>query len=401
MAGRVPRRARSRPRARSRRPSPHSPLGSDGRLQDIIQRVSEALVRVAAGDFTVQVDRDFRGDAVDVLACLVNNTIGQLGALVGAGERRAEEDRQRLERLVDQHTQELRESEEHFQMLVAAAPIPVLVVGLGDDIVRFSNERAANLFGTTVEDLVGRRMPALHASEEDRARFREQLEQERRVDALAVPVRTIGGGSFWSLLNARTLASTGESLVMITLTDLAEQKRVEDQLRAIATTDALTGTHTRRHFFDLAEVECGRSSRHERPISVALLDLDHFKRVNERFGHRVGDAALRLVADTVLDKLRRHDLLGRYGGEEFALLLPETSLEGATLVVDRIRQAVAGLEFAHQQAVVPLTISAGVVFRKPDEPLEAALERADAALSVAKDQGRNRVHAVDNPPSPI
>lgn len=349
----------------------------------------------------MQVGRDFRGDPIDVLAFLVNNTIAELGAFVGAGDRRAEEDRQRLERLVDRRTQELRESEENFRTLLAAAPVPVLLVGLEDDLVRFSNERAADLFGTTVEDLVGHRMPALHASEEDRARFREQLDQERRVDALAVPVRTFGGERFWSLLNARTLVSAGEKLVMITLTDLTEQKRVEDQLRVIAMTDALTGTHTRRHFFDLAEVECGRSSRHERPISVALLDLDHFKLVNDRFGHRVGDEALRLVADTVRDKLRSHDLLGRYGGEEFALLLPETSLEGARLVVERIRQAVAALEFTHHQDVVSLTISAGVVFRRPDEALGAALERADAALYAAKDQGRNRVCAVENPPPPV
>ena len=169
----------------------------------------------------------------------------------------------------------------------------------------------------------------------------------------------------------------------------------------IATTDALTGTHTRRHFFDLAEVECGRSSRHQRPISVALLDLDHFKLVNDRFGHHVGDEALRLVAETVRDKLRRHDLLGRYGGEEFALLLPETPLAGATLVVERIRQAVAALAFEHQRSLVTLTISAGVVFRRAEEPLATALERADAALYAAKDQGRNRVCAVDNPPSSV
>ncbi|MBI3399891.1 MAG: diguanylate cyclase [Acidobacteria bacterium] len=372
---------------------------NEARLACAVERLADALVRVAAGDFTVQVDRDFRGDAIDVLAFLVNNTISELSALAGASERRAEEDRQRLERLVDRRTQELRESEENFRTLLAAAPVPVLLVGLDDDLVRFSNERAADLFGTTVEDLVGRRMPALHASEEDRARFRERLEAERRVDALAVPVRTYGGESFWSLLNARTLVSGGEKLVMITLTDLTEQKRVEEQLRVIATTDALTGTHTRRHFFDLAEVECGRSSRHQRPIAVALLDLDHFKLVNDRFGHPVGDEALRLVAETVREKLRRHDLLGRYGGEEFALLLPETSLEGATLVVERIRQAVAALEFAHQGSVIDLTISAGVVFRRPDEPLASALERADAALYAAKDQGRNRVCAIANPPS--
>jgi two-component system, cell cycle response regulator len=366
----------------------------EDRLARTVAHLSDALVRVAAGDFTVQVARDYGGDATDVLAFLVNNTITELGTFVAANERRAEEDRVRLERLVLQRTSELQQSEENFRTLLETAPVPMLLIGLADDRVRFCNERAADLFETTVEDIVGARSPQLHPDAEARRHFREKLESERRVDAAGVEIRTRRGSTFHSLLNARTLVSGGETLVMLTLTDVTEQKRIEDQLRALATTDALTGALTRRHFFDLAELEWARSTRHRHPLCVALIDVDHFKSVNDRFGHGMGDAALRVVAETVRGKLRRHDLLGRYGGDELALLFPETPIEGARQVSNRIRRAVSEIHLTHGAVPVKLTISAGLVARRMDEVLSAACQRADAALYEAKDSGRDRVVGV-------
>ncbi len=361
------------------------------RLSRTVAHLSDALVRVAAGDFTVQLDRDHGGDAIDVLAFLVNNTISELGTLVAANERRAEEDRQRLERIVSQRTIELQQSEDNFRTLLATAPVPILLIGLDDDRVRFCNERAADLFGTTVDDIVGRLTPRLHANNDARRRFRDRLDLDRRIDALAVEIPRGHDSSFWSLLNARTLVSAGETLVMLTLTDVTEQKRVEDQLRALATTDTLTGALTRRHFFDLAELEWTQASRHQHPLCVALLDVDHFKTVNDRYGHGMGDEALRMVGETVRGKLRRQDLLGRYGGDELALLFPETVLDGAKQVSDRIRLAVSQLELTHRGDTIKLTISGGVVAGRQDEVLSVACDRADAALYRAKDSGRDRV----------
>jgi diguanylate cyclase (GGDEF)-like protein len=108
----------------------------------------------------------------------------------------------------------------------------------------------------------------------------------------------------------------------------------------------------------------------------------------------MGDEALRLVAETVRGKLRRHDLLGRYGGDELALLFPETPLAGARQVSERIRRAVADLRLTHGEIPVPVTISAGLVARRADELLAAACQRADAALYKAKESGRNHVTAV-------
>jgi diguanylate cyclase (GGDEF)-like protein len=134
-----------------------------------------------------------------------------------------------------------------------------------------------------------------------------------------------------------------------------------------------------------------RSARHQHPLCVALIDVDHFKLVNDRHGHAIGDEALRLVAETVRSKLRRHDLLGSYGGDELALLFPETALDGARQVSDRIRRAVSEIQLTHGGEAVKLTISAGLVVRRQDEVLSAACGRADAALYQAKDSGRDCV----------
>ena len=369
----------------------HSSRQREDRLARTVAHLSDALVRVAAGDFTVQVQRDYGGDATDVLAFLVNNTITELGAFVAANERRAEEDRLRLERLVLQRTSELRQSEENFRTLLATAPVPMLLIGLDDDRVRFCNERAADLFESTVEEMVGGRAPQLHHDAESRGRFRETLERDRRVDAAVVEIRTRLGSGFYSLLNASTLMSGGETLVMLTLTDVTEQKRIEDQLRALATIDTLTGALTRRHFFDLAELEWARATRHRHPLCVALIDVDYFKNVNDTFGHSMGDEALRLVGEAVRGELRRHDLLGRYGGDELALLFPETPLEGARQVTDRIRRSVTEIQLLHEEVPVRLTISAGLVERRMDETLAAACRRADKALYEAKGAGRDCV----------
>jgi diguanylate cyclase (GGDEF)-like protein/PAS domain S-box-containing protein len=366
----------------------------EDRLTRTVAHLSDALVRVAAGDFNVQVERDYGGDPTDVLAFLVNNTITELSMFVAANERRADEDRLRLERIVLQRTTELQQSEENFQTLLATAPVPILLIGWDDERVRFCNERAADLFETTVAEMAGAIAPRLHANAGMHRRFREALERDHRIDAAGVEIRTRRGSRFYSLLNARLLTSAGEQLAMLTLTDVTEQKRIEDQLRALATTDALTGALTRGHFFDLVELEWARSTRHPHPLCVALVDVDHFKTVNDRFGHATGDEALRLVAETVRAGLRRHDLLGRYGGDELALLFPETPLDGARQVCDRIRRAVSEISLTRSDLPVRLTISAGIVERRSDESLEAACQRADMALYEAKDAGRDRVVGV-------
>ena len=160
-------------------------------------------------------------------------------------------------------------------------------------------------------------------------------------------------------------------------------------LEQLATTDVLTGALNRRRFLELAEQELARAARYRHPLCLAMLDLDHFKSINDRFGHAAGDEALRAVTDVVRSGLRTVDLLGRYGGEELMVALPETGRDAAIVALERIRTEVSLLRLRSVDATV--CVSGGLVEMLDGESLEAGLRRADAALYEAKRAGRNRV----------
>jgi diguanylate cyclase (GGDEF)-like protein len=174
---------------------------------------------------------------------------------------------------------------------------------------------------------------------------------------------------------------------------LREQRQIEHELRELAGTDALTGALNRRRLLEVAEAELAHATRFQRPLSLAMLDVDHFKTVNDRFGHLVGDDALRRIAHTARAALRRGDHVARYGGEELVVVLPGTDLEAGRKVIERIRCEVAALNLVRKGKAVPLSLSAGIVSATPGESLQALLQRADCALYQAKTRGRNCVVA--------
>jgi diguanylate cyclase (GGDEF)-like protein len=174
-----------------------------------------------------------------------------------------------------------------------------------------------------------------------------------------------------------------------------ENARLFAQVRRLATTDGLTGLCNRRRFFDLAEAEFARAKQRARPLSAIMLDVDHFKKVNDRHGHAVGDRVLQAVAQRCRDALRPEDVMGRYGGEEFAIVLPETGLDHSHReLAEGLRLAVASEPIATDDGPVTVTISLGVATAtSTTSDLAALLDAADGALYEAKRQGRNRALA--------
>ena len=168
--------------------------------------------------------------------------------------------------------------------------------------------------------------------------------------------------------------------------------RAEAQLKALAAEDSLTGVLNRRRFLELADIEWARAHRHGRPQSLLLIDVDDFKSVNDRHGHLAGDETLRQMAETSRSCLRRTDLFGRYGGDEFIVLLPETEEPGAVLMAERIRRALEAREIKTRSGTIRITVSVGVGSRNGRvEALDSMVAQADAALYCAKSNGRNRV----------
>ncbi len=177
---------------------------------------------------------------------------------------------------------------------------------------------------------------------------------------------------------------------------LLHRERQERELERLAMTDPLTGAYNRRTLFDLGEREVLRARREGSSIAVVILDIDHFKRVNDTFGHQAGDAVLVRLVQLATSCLRTTDLLARYGGEEFCLVLPAADREAARGVVERIRETIEASSITHGDATIRITSSAGVAASGANEPADTAdlttlVRRADEALYRAKAAGRNRV----------
>ena len=173
------------------------------------------------------------------------------------------------------------------------------------------------------------------------------------------------------------------------------EKNLEDA-RKDAITDALTGLANRRHFDSILPHVAGKAMNDGKSVALLLVDIDHFKSVNDNWGHPVGDQVLQLVSKTILNQIRASDMAARYGGEEFAVLLPETSLDAACEVGNRVRRAFEGQRIVvrgSNQVIGAITVSLGAARYEPGEPLAEWVRRTDAALYEAKATGRNRLVA--------
>lgn len=193
--------------------------------------------------------------------------------------------------------------------------------------------------------------------------------------------------------NEELLARVKVQLRLKTLQDeLIEKNRRLEELTRI---DHLTQLGNRRHLMDVLQGEFARTVRHGGTLSLVLADIDHFKRTNDQFGHLVGDRCLQLVANTLMSQLRKSDSAARFGGEEFAVVLPETDMAGAAVVAERFREAVAASCLLVDGCKVTMTVSLGVATYPGGHvnSVERLIKSADDALYAAKNAGRNRVVA--------
>ncbi len=173
-------------------------------------------------------------------------------------------------------------------------------------------------------------------------------------------------------------------------------KESNQQLRMLSQTDPLTGLYNRRHMTATLESELDRSNRISSPFSLLMIDLDHFKRVNDTYGHQQGDRVLQSISQEIQAQLRQYDSAARFGGEEFALLLPETSLSEGTMVAERLRQIISNIQFSDSISDLKITASIGIaaIPHKKINTTEDLIRLADNALYTAKSNGRNRVETI-------
>jgi len=331
---------------------------------------------------------DYMIEAFDVSEHL--RTVDQLRLFNEELEQRV---RERTAELEDQRREAV-EAKRFSEGLLDAVPSPVW---FKDAELRFRNYNQAFREVNKVEGdaWIGRTLSEVWKS--DLSIEHEELDRRLLQGEANKPCEVVsrfGDGSERDVLMCKTAFHDGEGRpagIIGMMVDISERKAMERELRRMATIDPMTGAHNRRHFLNTAAHELERAQRHARPLAVLMLDIDHFKAINDGYGHALGDEAIQTFVKVCATTLREHDTIGRLGGEEFAILLPETVLDRALDVAERLRQRVEAIVLQCPAGPVSFTTSIGVCALKPGDSVSHVLNRADLALYAAKNGGRNMV----------
>ncbi len=291
--------------------------------------------------------------------------------------------------------QALKENEARFRLMVETLPSPMLLARRSDGVLLFANDAAILSLNLDQAALAEYRAAEFWHDPSQYAELLGELDAVGLVRGRELRLRRASGEPLWLLASAALTELAGEAALILAFEDITRTKEREAELYNQATTDALTGVTNRRHFLALTQGEMQRAARSRQAWALLMIDLDHFKQVNDNFGHLCGDRVLREVAALLQKHLRSIDLLGRLGGEEFAAFLPNTDAHAAQEVAERLCRAVQdGVVTADCATGFPITISLGLFLQECTDTapeLSACLARADAALYVAKAGGRNRV----------
>jgi diguanylate cyclase (GGDEF)-like protein/PAS domain S-box-containing protein len=288
--------------------------------------------------------------------------------------------------------QSLLKSEQHLRAVLEILPYPIYIASRADGQLLFVNRKSCLLFQQSASQLLRSKSSDFFINPKERDELRSLLDTIPDIRDVEVKLRSAQGREFTAEIAAIATDYGGTPAVLVALNDVSQRKDLEKELLRQASTDSLTGVNNRRYFLAQAEQELRRSRRFARTMSVMMIDVDHFKKINDEHGHAAGDAVLQGVVKRALESLRQSDTLGRLGGEEFAVLLPETAIADAVDVAERLRQHLAERPLIAERAAIPCTASIGVAqLCAKDGTIEVLLQRADEALYLAKKNGRNRV----------
>ncbi|MGB5064906.1 MAG: diguanylate cyclase, partial [Candidatus Competibacter sp.] len=303
-----------------------------------------------------------------------------------------------LERQVEARTAELHAREATLHSITDSARDAILMMD-PQGRISFWNPAAEQIFGYTGDEAIGRELHLLLAPERYYDAHLKAFPEFRRSGHGNAVGKTVGlhalrkdGTEIAVALSLSAVSIRGKWYAVGVVRDETERQAREQELRRLATTDPLTGLANRRHFLVQVEHELERFQRYAKPAALLMLDLDHFKQVNDHHGHASGDWVLQHFAAVAQQTLRKVDLIGRLGGEEFAALLPSTDEEGALLLAERLRECLATSPATGDAGEIFFTVSIGLAsFAATDRTANMILARADRALYRAKEAGRNRV----------
>lgn len=255
-----------------------------------------------------------------------------------------------------------------------------------------------DVLGYRQEVMLGTPMAQYYVTPEDRQKVVQAIvDGGGKVTQAEAGLRHKNGSTVWISTNAIVrLDAEGKPLYIEGVArDISERKRMEDQLIALTRVDGLTGAYSRSYFLGRSEEVLEMMRRYQHPASMMMMDLDHFKKINDNYGHHVGDQALVAFTQACRKEIRESDVLGRLGGEEFGLILPETPLHNAQALAERIRIATSAIVIPYGDINIRFTVSIGLVEIKPDDQsMDSIMQRADMAMYQAKEKGRDQVVTV-------
>lgn len=290
-------------------------------------------------------------------------------------------------------------TEMEFRAIFDNSQAGILVVD-ENRIIKEINHRLVEILGYgSANDLIGRSVIKIHVNEKTFQEFGEKnfypLVYGKKLH-IEYQLRKKDGEPIWCTLSGKAIDDAfphdlSKGVVWI-IDDLSERKKLEEKLLEKANTDSLTGLFNRRYFVDIAEQEIKKSFRYDHHLSLMIIDIDHFKDFNDKYGHDIGDKVLVAFSKAIRENLRDFDISCRLGGEEFTVLLPNTGMEEATRVAVRLRKVVEEMSIGYSEKELHVTVSIGVSTITSSTPDYKTLNKqADIALYAAKNKGRNRV----------
>ncbi|WP_197277328.1 sensor domain-containing diguanylate cyclase [Sphingomonas profundi] len=287
---------------------------------------------------------------------------------------------------------ELAVSRETMEKMFAAAPVPMVVTAREDGRILHANDACAIMFGIAPEMIGTHSFHEHYVDPGERERLIARLEKDGRVIDFEMQARCAAGVQRTVLVKAATIDLPAGRATIAGIIDISDRKAVELSLEWLASTDPLTKLPNRLSFFSTARAEMMRAIRLHRPLALLMIDLDHFKVINDTFGHHGGDMALKAFGALCLERLRGTDIIGRLGGEEFGILLPDTDVTEALAIAEKLCADLRALRLPTPNEALQLSASIGLTLvRRDDRDLDMALARADRALYAAKRAGRARV----------
>lgn len=296
---------------------------------------------------------------------------------------------QTLETRVRQRTRQIDEARNLLTFILDASPSDVALIEAEGGQVHYINRRLMDRLGMRQQPRQLFFQELLHDAEAGQMLLRA-LDESGQINGMEALIASTP--PYWSSLSAQLIEVEGLLCYLVWGFDISTHKRLENELRTLATTDVLTGLNNRRAFLEKADAVLEHCRRYGQSCGALMIDIDHFKSVNDRHGHHVGDEAIRATGIAIQHVLRDADVVGRLGGEEFAALLPNADPQGMRDTAERIRQSVESMSIALDDGgTLTFTVSLGLAsFQPADQTLEQLLNKADQALYRAKAAGRNR-----------